>query len=116
MPFLHRDGVALCVERTVGRAPPVLLIHGWCCEHRHMAPQAEHFARQGHAVMSVDLRGHGRSDTRWRSVSEARMNRTVEGGSDLHSIDERMGAKDRWVSPRSIRPCWIVTPCIFRSV
>jgi pimeloyl-ACP methyl ester carboxylesterase len=62
MPFLHRDGVALYVEHTTGRAPPVLLIHGWCCDHRHMAPLAEHFARQGHAVVSLDLRGHGRSD------------------------------------------------------
>ena len=62
MPFLHRDGVALYVEHTAGRAPPVLLIHGWCCDHRHMAPQADHFARQGHAVVSLDLRGHGRSD------------------------------------------------------
>jgi pimeloyl-ACP methyl ester carboxylesterase len=62
MPFLHRDGIALYVEHSAGRAPPVLLIHGWCCDHRHMAPQAEHFARQGHAVVSVDLRGHGRSD------------------------------------------------------
>ena len=62
MPFLHRDGVALYVEQTAGRAPPVLLIHGWCCDHRHMAPLAEHFARQGHAVVSLDLRGHGRSD------------------------------------------------------
>jgi pimeloyl-ACP methyl ester carboxylesterase len=62
MPFLHRDGVALYVEHTAGRAPPVLLIHGWCCDHHHMAPLAEHFARKGHAVVSLDLRGHGRSD------------------------------------------------------
>ncbi len=62
MPFLYRDGVALYVEHTAGRAPPVLLIHGWCCDHRYMAPLAEHFARQGHAVVSLDLRGHGRSD------------------------------------------------------
>jgi pimeloyl-ACP methyl ester carboxylesterase len=62
MPFLHRDGVALYIEHTAGRAPPVLLIHGWCCDHRHMAPLAEHFSSRGHAVVSLDLRGHGRSD------------------------------------------------------
>ena len=62
MPFLHRDGVALYVEHTAGRAPPVLLVHGWCCDHRHMAPLAEHYSGKGHAVVSLDLRGHGRSD------------------------------------------------------
>ena len=25
-------------------ASPVLLIDGWCSDHRHMAPQAEYFA------------------------------------------------------------------------
>ena len=62
MPFLHRDGVALYVEHTAGRAPPVLLVHGWCCDHRHMAPLAEHYSGKGHAVVSLDLRSHGRSD------------------------------------------------------
>ena len=62
MPFLHRDAIALYVERRAGRAPPVVLIHGWCCDHRHLAPLAEHFSSQGHAVVSLDLRGHGRSD------------------------------------------------------
>jgi pimeloyl-ACP methyl ester carboxylesterase len=69
MPFLHRDGVALDVEHRAGRAPPVLLIHGWCCDHRRMAPQAAHFARQGHAVVSVDLREHGHSDSPQRAYA-----------------------------------------------
>ena len=42
--------------------PPVLLVHGWCCDHTYLAPQFEHFARRGHRVVAVDLRGHGRSD------------------------------------------------------
>jgi alpha/beta hydrolase fold len=60
--FLHRDDVALFYETTRGEGPPVVLIHGWCCDHTFFAPQAANFAQAGHAVTSLDLRGHGRSD------------------------------------------------------
>lgn len=62
MPFLKRDDVSLYVEKADGKAPPVVLIHGWCCDHTYFAPQAEHFAKLGHGVVALDLRGHGRSD------------------------------------------------------
>jgi pimeloyl-ACP methyl ester carboxylesterase len=62
MPFLRRDDVALYFEKTEGSAAPVVLAHGWCCDHSYLADQAEHFARAGHSVLSLDLRGHGRSD------------------------------------------------------
>lgn len=55
------DGVALAHE-TLGQADaPILLVHGWTCDHTYFAPQAEHFSRN-HRVISVDLRGHGESD------------------------------------------------------
>lgn len=58
-----RDGVALRYERAEdGRRPPVLLVHGWCCDHTFLAPQFESFARAGHPVVAIDLRGHGESD------------------------------------------------------
>lgn len=62
MRSLRRDGVALCYEEAPGDGPPVLLVHGWCCNHRYFAPQFEHFAARGHRVVAVDLRGHGASD------------------------------------------------------
>lgn len=62
MPFLKRDGVSLFYERTGGEGRPVVLVHGWSCDHTFLAPQAEHFARLGHAVFALDLRGHGHSD------------------------------------------------------
>ncbi len=62
MPFLQRNDVSLYFEQTEGGAPPVVLIHGWCCDHTYFAPQAQHFARLGHGVVAPDLRGHGRSD------------------------------------------------------
>jgi pimeloyl-ACP methyl ester carboxylesterase len=62
MQSLRRDEVALFYEEADGDDPPILLVHGWCCDHTYFAPQFEHFASQGHRVVAVDLRGHGRSD------------------------------------------------------
>ena len=63
MTFLERDGVRLHYEdagRDTGSAP-LLLVHGWTCQLGHLGPQAAHFAAS-RRVVSVDLRGHGRSD------------------------------------------------------
>jgi pimeloyl-ACP methyl ester carboxylesterase len=61
MRKLVRDGVALAYEETGSGAPPLLLVHGWTCDHTFFAPQFEHFGRR-HRVVAVDLRGHGESD------------------------------------------------------
>jgi pimeloyl-ACP methyl ester carboxylesterase len=62
MRSLHRDGTALFYEEAQGDELPVLLVHGIACDHTSFAPQFEHFARRGHRVVAVDLRGHGKSD------------------------------------------------------
>src|SRR5918992_298242 len=62
MRQLERDGVALCYEEAGEGEPPILLVHGWCCDHTYFAPQFEHFAERGHRVVAMDLRGHGKSD------------------------------------------------------
>jgi pimeloyl-ACP methyl ester carboxylesterase len=62
MRQLERDGVTLCYEEAGEGEPPLLLVHGWCCDHTYFAPQVEHFAERGHRVVAVDLRGHGESD------------------------------------------------------
>lgn len=59
---LSRDGVKLAFREAPGDGPPVLLVHGWCCDHSYLAPQLEHFAARGRRVIGVDLRGHGASD------------------------------------------------------
>ncbi len=61
MQHLTRDGVKLFFEDTGSGDPPILLVHGWTCDHTYMAPQFEHF-RRTHRVIAVDLRGHGQSD------------------------------------------------------
>ena len=56
-----RDGVRLAALELGAGDPPLLFLHGWCCDHRHFAPQIEHFARR-HRVVALDLRGFGASD------------------------------------------------------
>ncbi len=63
MASLTRDGVSLFYEEAKGAKRPILLVHGWCCDHSFFAPQFTHFARRGHRVVAVNLRGHGASDT-----------------------------------------------------
>jgi pimeloyl-ACP methyl ester carboxylesterase len=61
MPYLERDGVKLYYEETGAGEPAMLLIHGWTCNHTHFAAQAKHFSKT-HRIVSIDLRGHGKSD------------------------------------------------------
>lgn len=62
MEQLRRDGVDLFYDEAAGGDPPILLVHGWCCDHTYFAPQFEGYAARGHRVVAVDLRGHGQSD------------------------------------------------------
>src|SRR5215208_1604983 len=61
MERLVRDGVALAYEERGAGDPPLVLVHGWCCDHTYFAPQEAYFAG-AHRVVAVDLRGHGASD------------------------------------------------------
>ena len=40
--------------------PPLVFVHGWCCDRTYFAPQFRYFAAR-HAVIALDLRGHGES-------------------------------------------------------
>jgi pimeloyl-ACP methyl ester carboxylesterase len=61
MPWLKRDNVALFHQEASGGDPPLVLVHGWGCNHAFMSNQLAAF--QGHhRVIAVDLRGHGKSD------------------------------------------------------
>ena len=61
MEALSWDGVRLAYRDQGSGSPPMLFVHGWCCDHTYFAPQIEHFSAR-HRVISVDLRGHGESD------------------------------------------------------
>ena len=57
-----RDGIGLAYEE-LGSGPgrPMMLVHGFGCDHTFMAYQQSVFSRERRTV-AVDLRGHGRSD------------------------------------------------------
>jgi pimeloyl-ACP methyl ester carboxylesterase len=71
--FATRDGVKLAYERSGTGDPPIVFIHGWACDRSYFEPQVKHFAVD-HAVVAVDLRGHGESDR-------------VEPGPGVYDVD-----------------------------
>ncbi len=61
MPYATRDGVRLFYSDTGSGDPPLLFVHGWCCDSTHWRKTIPAFRRK-HRIVNVDLRGHGRSD------------------------------------------------------
>jgi pimeloyl-ACP methyl ester carboxylesterase len=59
MPQLAHD-VKLFYKEAGAGEPPIVFVHGWCCNNGYFAPQAKAFKKR-HRTISVDLRGHGRS-------------------------------------------------------
>lgn len=61
MQHAVRDGVRLAYEEAGTGGPPVMLVHGMRCDHRHMRTLLDHLSVT-RRVVNVDLRGHGASD------------------------------------------------------
>jgi pimeloyl-ACP methyl ester carboxylesterase len=53
-------GIRLVYDTAGAGDPPMIFIHGWCCDRSFFAPQFARFAAC-HAVAAMDLRGHGDS-------------------------------------------------------
>jgi len=68
------DGTRIAYEEDGTGAQPIVFVHGWCCDHRHFAPQFAHFSAR-HRVVAVDQRGFGQSD-------KPRQKYTIEGFAD----------------------------------
>jgi sigma-B regulation protein RsbQ len=70
MKSVMRDGVALAYQDLGSGAQPIILVHGWTCDHSFLQPQLEHLSRF-HRVLAVDLCGHGQSDAPERKYTLA---------------------------------------------
>lgn len=61
MPYARRDDLSLFYEQEGSAEPPLVFVHGWCCDHSFFKPQFDHF-KASHTVAALDLRGCGKSD------------------------------------------------------
>jgi pimeloyl-ACP methyl ester carboxylesterase len=61
MPYIKKDGMKLYYEEEGSGDLPMVFVHGWCCDHTFYQPQFDHF-KASHRVVTLDLRGCGRSD------------------------------------------------------
>lgn len=61
MATVVRDGVKLHYVEEGKGDPAFVFVHGWCCDHTFFQPQFDHF-KSSHRVVTLDLRGCGRSD------------------------------------------------------
>jgi pimeloyl-ACP methyl ester carboxylesterase len=61
MQHALRGGIRLGYQEAGRGDPPVMLVHGMRCDHRHMSALFDHLSAT-HRVINVDLRGHGASD------------------------------------------------------
>ena len=82
--FLADDGQSIPV-RITGQGPPVVLVHGLGCSHKHWMPVAKRLARR-HRVFAWDARGHGQCRTESDApITLARL------ASDLHQLLDHFG-------------------------
>src|SRR5215468_329542 len=58
--YVSVAGLRLAYDTAGAGDPPMIFVHGWCCDRSYFAPQVTHFSAT-HAVVTVDLRGHGES-------------------------------------------------------
>lgn len=77
MPYATRDGVRLYYTDEGKGDPPLLFVHGWCCDHTYWRKQVPLFRRR-HRVVAVDLRGHGRSSKPKQDYTMAAFARDLE--------------------------------------
>ena len=80
------DGQSIPV-RVIGEGPPVVLVHGLGCSHKHWMPVAKRLA-QRHRVFAWDARGHGQCRTEPDApITLARLARDLHQLMDHFELD-----------------------------
>jgi pimeloyl-ACP methyl ester carboxylesterase len=77
MERVVRNGVTLAYQDLGSGANPIILLHGWACDHSFLQPQIDHLSRS-HRVLALDLCGHGLSDAPDRKYT------LTEFADDIH--------------------------------
>jgi pimeloyl-ACP methyl ester carboxylesterase len=83
MPLLEVDGAHLRYE-LAGTGPAIVLVHGGMCSLADWSNQLRDLARD-HAVLAVDLRGHGESAGAIEDCTIARY------AADINALIDRLG-------------------------
>lgn len=76
--------------RLKGKNPAVLLIHGWASSETSHIPRAEAIANLGYVCLTIDLRGHGKSDG------------SLDGFSRQDHLEDIIGAYDFLANQKGI--------------
>lgn len=79
-------GAHIYYERE-GKGRPIVLIHGWGCSGRFYKKNVEGL-KDRYEVITMDMRGHGRSSKMLDGYSIDRM------AKDIHEVIEYLGLKD----------------------
>jgi pimeloyl-ACP methyl ester carboxylesterase len=61
MAYIQRDGSSLYYKQEGSGDPPIVFVHGWCCDHTFFQPQFDYF-KPFHTVITLDLPGCHKSD------------------------------------------------------
>jgi pimeloyl-ACP methyl ester carboxylesterase len=61
MEITTPDGATLRYDDTGSGEPPIVFVHGWCCNRTNWRAQVPHYSKH-HRVIALDQRGHGESD------------------------------------------------------
>ncbi|MGM0576933.1 MAG: alpha/beta fold hydrolase [Myxococcota bacterium] len=86
MAILTRDGCAIFHESR-GEGPAVVLVHGFLFSDAIWEAQARALVEAGHRVITVDLRGHGRSGAVELRPSLYDLTEDVLAVLDAHGVD-----------------------------
>ena len=108
MPQHHLPDAAIFYELTGEGRPALVLIHGGGCDHRDWRAQVEALGRD-FTVLTLDLRGHGRSTggiedctiERWAADVNALIEALGIGPAVIvgHSLASRVAAEAAWQRP-----------------